>query len=105
MMHASLESLGMSVFILMIVGVCYKIAWRVVWVMMVGTSESGMLVNHLVYLQARRNMPYAAVLKVGRVVVKEYGQVLSWEGIALVVMVMGSSSFSGCTEYVEFSRT
>ncbi len=45
--------------------------------MKVGMSESGMLVDQRVYLLARRCRPYAAVLKVGRVAVKEYGQVLS----------------------------
>ena len=34
-----------------------------------------MLVDHLAYLLARRIMPYAAELKVGRVRVKEYGHV------------------------------
>jgi len=71
--------------------------------MMVGTSVSGMLVVQLVYLLARRCKPYAAVLKVGRVVVKEYGQVLSWEGITWVGLMMGSSSSSGCTGYIKFS--
>ena len=64
-----------------------------------------MLVDHLVWLLARKIKPYAAVLKVGRVVVKEYGQVLSWVGITWVVLVMGSSSSSGCTGYVKFSLT
>ena len=64
-----------------------------------------MLVDHLVCLLARRSRPYVAVLKVGRVVVKEYGHILSWEGIIWVVLVMGSSSFSGCTGYAEFSWT
>jgi len=50
--------------------------------MLVGMSESGMLVDHLVCLLVR-SRPYDAVLKVGRVVVKEYGQVLRWEGIEL----------------------
>jgi len=48
-----------------------------VCVMMVGMSGSGMLVDHIVCLLARRSRPYAAVLKVDRVVEKEYGQVLS----------------------------
>jgi len=77
MLQASLESLGAYVFVLMIVGVCCKIAWRMVWVMMVEMIESGMLVEDLVWLLARRSRPYDAVLKVGRVVVKEYGHVLS----------------------------
>ena len=77
MLQASLESLCAYVFVLMIVGVCCRIAWRMVWVIMVGMSRSGMLVDHLVYLLARRSRPYVAVLKVGRVMVKEYGHVLS----------------------------
>ena len=75
MLHASLESLGASVFVLMII--CCRIAWRMNWVMVVGMSESGMLVVHLVCLLARRSRPYATVFKVGRVVVKDYGHVLS----------------------------
>ena len=77
MLQASLESLGAYVFVLTIVGVGCRIAWRVVWVMMVGMSGSVMPVDHLVRMLARRSRPYAAVLKVGRVVMKEYGQVLS----------------------------
>ena len=41
----------------------------------------------------------------GRVKVKEYGHVRSWEGITSVVLVIGSSSSSGHTGYVEFSST
>ncbi len=70
--------------------------------MMVGMSVSGMLVVHFFCLLARRSNPYVAILKVGRILVKEYGQVLSWEGITWVVLVMGSSSSSGCTGYIEF---
>jgi hypothetical protein len=76
MLQASLESLGASVFVLLVVDVCCRIAWRMVWVMMVGMSESGMLVDNLVSLLARSNSPSATMLKVGRVVVNEYGQVL-----------------------------
>ena len=64
-----------------------------------------MCVEHLACLLARRSRPYAAEQNVGRVTVKEYGQVRSWEGITSVVMVMGSSSSSGRTGYVEFSST
>ncbi len=71
---------------------------------MVGLSESEMVVDHRVCLLAR-SRPYVSVMKVGRVVVKEYGQVLSWEGITWVVLVMGSSSYSGCNGYMEFSWT
>ena len=48
MQQASLESLGAFVFVLMIVGVSCRIVWLMVWVMMVGMSGSGMLVDHLV---------------------------------------------------------
>ena len=43
MLQVSLESLGVSVLVLIVVGVCCKIAWRMVWVMNVGMHESGML--------------------------------------------------------------
>ena len=43
------------------------------------------------------------MLNVGKVMVKDYGHVLSWGGINWVVLVMGSSSYSGCIGYVEFS--
>ena len=45
------------------------------------------------------------MLNVGRIKVKEYEHVRSWEGITSVVLVMGSSSSSGRTGYVEFSST
>ncbi len=61
-------------FVLMIVGVCCKIAWWMDWVMMVGMSESGMLVAHLVYLLARRSKPYVAVLKIGRIWCRSFGR-------------------------------
>ena len=70
-----------------------------------GMIDYGMPIVHLVCLLARRSRPYAAVLKVGRVKVKEYGQVLICWGVTWVVLVMGSSSYSGCTRYVEFSLT
>ena len=41
----------------------------------------------------------------GRVTVKEYGQVRNWEGITSVVLMVGSLSSSGRTGYVEFSCT
>ena len=77
MLQVSLDSLDVSMFVLMIVGVCRRSAWRIYWVMMVGISESGMLVDHLVCMLARRSSPYDTMLKMGRVVVNEYGQVLS----------------------------
>ena len=46
-----------------------------------GMRDSGMLVDHLVYLLARRSRPYDAVLNVGRVMVNEYGHVWRWEGV------------------------
>ena len=52
---------------------------------------------HLVCLLARRSRPYAAELNVGRVRVKEYGQVRSCSGITSVMLGMGSSSSSGFT--------
>ncbi len=73
MMHASLESMGASVFVLVIVGVCCSTAWRMFWVMADGMSDFGMPVVHLVCLLAIRSRPYDAVLNVGRVVVNEYG--------------------------------
>ena len=58
---------------------------------------SGMLDDHLACLLARKSMPYAAELKVGRVRVKEYGHVRRCVGIASVLLVMGSSSSFGVT--------
>ena len=72
MLHASLECLDAYVFDLIVVGVCCRIACRMVWVMNMGMMESGMLVDHLVCLLAR-SRPYVAVLNVGRVMVNEYG--------------------------------
>ena len=60
--------------------------------------------DHIACLLASSS-PYAAELNVGRVRVKEYGHVRSWEGITSIVMVIGSSSSSGLTGYVEFSCT
>ena len=57
MMQTSLEYLGAFVFDLIVVGVCCRIAWRMVWVMNVGMRVSGMLVDHLVCLLARRSRP------------------------------------------------
>ena len=62
-----------------------------------GMMDAGMVMDHLVCLLASSSRPYAAEQKVGKVTVKEYGQVLNWEGITSVVLVMGSSSSSGCT--------
>ena len=64
-----------------------------------------MFVYHMACLLARSSMPYAAEQKVGKVTVKECGQVRSWEGITSVMLVMGSSLSSGRTGYVEFSCT
>ncbi len=70
-----------------------------------GISASGMFDDHLACLLARRSRPYATVLNVGRVGVKEYGHVCNWEAITSVVLVIGSSSSSGHTGYVEISCT
>ncbi len=67
--------------------------WAMVW----GMRASGMFDVHLACLLARRNRPYAAELKVGRVRVKEYGHVRRYVGITSVVLVIGSSSSSGVT--------
>ncbi len=102
MLQASLDSVGPSLFDMMMVGTCCKITCRMFWVMVVGISVFGRLVDHLARLLARRRRPYVAVLKVGRVIVKEYGQVQSWEGSTWVGLVIGSSSIWGCIGYVEF---
>jgi len=81
MLHASLDSIEASGFVRMVVGVCCRIAWRMLWVKTDGMSDYGMLVVHLVCLLARRSRPYASVLKVGRIMVKEYGHALSCWGI------------------------
>jgi hypothetical protein len=57
MLQASLEYLSAYMFDLIVASVCCRIAWRMVWVMNVGMRESGMLVDHLVCLLARRSMP------------------------------------------------
>jgi len=50
------------------------------WVRIVGIRVSGRLVDQLACLLAMSQRPYAAVLKVGRVMVKEYGRMLCWDG-------------------------
>ncbi len=57
MLHASLEYLGAFVFDLIVVGVCCRIACGMVWMMNIGMRESGILVDHLVCLLARRSRP------------------------------------------------
>ena len=57
MLQASLEYMSASVLDIIVVSVCCRIDWRVVWVMNVGMSESGMLVDHLACLLARRRWP------------------------------------------------
>ena len=88
LLHASLESLVPSMFNLMMIGTCCQMACRMLWVMVDAILVPGMLADHLACVLARRRRPYAAVLKVGRVMVKKYGHVLSWEGITWVVMVI-----------------
>jgi len=95
MHHMSRESFGASVLLLMVVGICCRSAWGMSWEMVWGISASRMFADHLACLLARRSRQYAAVLNVGRVRVKEYGHVRSWEGITSVVLVMGSSSSYG----------
>ncbi len=60
-------------------------------------TVSRMLDVHLACLLARRSMPYAVEVNVGRVRVKEYGHVRRCVGITSVVLVMGSSLSSGLT--------
>ena len=105
MQHVSRDSLVAFVSPLMVINICCRSVVRMGWGMVYGMSVSGMLDDHLACLVVRRSRPYAAELKVGRVRVKEYGYVRSWEGITSVVLVMGSSSSSGHTGYVEFSCT
>ena len=64
-----------------------------------------MLVDHLACLLARRSRPYDVEQNVGKVIVNEYGHARSWNGIISVVLLMGSSSSSGRTGYVEFPWT
>jgi hypothetical protein len=47
-MHAYLESLDASVFVLMTNDVCCRIAYRMLWLMVAGMIESGMHFVHLV---------------------------------------------------------
>ena len=71
MQHMSRDNLGAFVLPLMVVGICYRGALRMGGEMVWGMSVAEMLVGHLACLMARRNRPYAAELKVGRVRVKE----------------------------------
>ena len=57
MLQESLKYLGAYVFNMIVVGVCCRIAWRAVWAMNVGMRVSGMLVDHLVCLLARKSRP------------------------------------------------
>ncbi len=97
MLQVSRDRFGGSVLHLMEDGTCWRSALRMGCVMICGMSVSGMLDAHLVCLLASRSKPYAAELNVGRVMVKEYGQVRSCVGVTSVVLVMGSSSSSGVT--------
>jgi len=103
MLHVSLEGLGSIVLLLIVVGIWCSRAWRMGCGICCGMSAAGMFVDYLACLLARRSRPYAAELKVGRVTVYEYGHVRSRGGITSVVLVMGSSSSSGRTGYVECS--
>ena len=103
MLQVSLEGLGSIVLLMMVVGIWWSRAWRKGCGICCGMSAAGMCVDHLARLLARRSIPYVAELNVGRVIVNEYGHVRSWGGIASIVLVMGSSSSSGRTGYVECS--
>ena len=97
MEQVSRDCLGGSVLPLMMVGVWCSSALRMGWGMAWGMSASGMFVAHLACLLARRSRPYAAELNVGRVRLKEYGQVRRCVGSTSVLLVIGSSSISGFT--------
>ena len=97
MQHMSRESFGAYVLVLMVVGICYRSDWRMGWEMVWGISAFGMFAYHLACLLSRRSRPYDAELNAGRVRMKEYGHVRSWEDITSVVLVTGSSSSSGQT--------
>ena len=71
MLHVSLESLGASVLLLMMLGSCCRSAWRVGCGMVCGMRDVGTVVDHLTCLLARSSKPYAAEQKVGRVTVNE----------------------------------
>ena len=86
MLHVFLESLGASVLLLIVVGICCIRAWRVGCGICCGMSAAGMFVDHLAWLLARSSRPKAAEQKVGRVTVKEYGQVRNFEGITFIVL-------------------
>jgi hypothetical protein len=77
MQHMSRDSLGAYVLLVMVVDICCRSAWRMGWDMVWGISASGIFDDHLACLLAKRSRPYAAVLNVGRVGVKEYGYVHS----------------------------
>ena len=66
-----LESLGSTVVPLIVVGIWCSRAWRVGCGMCWGMSAVGMLVDHLACRLASKSKPYAAELKVGRVIVNE----------------------------------
>ena len=57
MMHMSRDSMGASVLVLIVVGILYSIACRIGGAMVWGISVSGMLIDILVCLLARRNRP------------------------------------------------
>jgi len=65
----------------------------------------GTIAFHPVCLLASYKSEYHAALKVDMVRVNGQGRVLSWEAITWDVIVIGSSSISGCTGYAEFSAT
>ncbi len=71
MVQVSLDGLGASVLLLMMLGSCCRSAWRMGCGMCCGMSDVGTVVDHLACLLARSSKPYAAAQKVGRVTVNE----------------------------------
>ncbi len=61
-------------FDLMMVGTCCKIACRMIWVMVDGIRMSWRLVDHMFCLLPSRSRTYVVVLKVGKIIVNEYGR-------------------------------
>ncbi len=57
MLQMSLDNLGAYVLAVIVVGVCFRMAWRICVAMVDGISASGMVVVHRVYLLARRSRP------------------------------------------------
>ncbi len=69
--QVSLDGLGVSVLLLMMLGSCCRSAWRVGCGTVCGMRDVGIVVDHRTCLLARSSKPYAAEQKVGRVTVNE----------------------------------